>query len=122
MEGASNTLSGRLFHVSTTLLLNSCLLIYNLDPRLNSLYWCPLVLASVMTVNNLFLFSTISISLTILYVWTISFLQRLYSSEGSPRLIRHSVFDFPCNAFTNLVARLCTFYNRTLSFLRLGRI
>ena len=67
--------------MSKTLLLNTFLRIFDLDLRLNILYWSPLVLASVMTVNNLFL-SKISICLTILYVWTISFLKHLYSKNA----------------------------------------
>ena len=64
-EDASTTLSGKLFQVSTTLLLNTFLRIFNIDLHLNKLYLQPLVLVSVMIVNNLSL-STILISLTVL--------------------------------------------------------
>ena len=52
MEGASTTPGGKRFHVPTTLLLNIFFQVFNLDLRLIRLYWCPLVLASVLTTNS----------------------------------------------------------------------
>ena len=45
----SLVLGGKLFHVSTALLLNTFLRVFNLKLRLDSLYGCTLVLASVLT-------------------------------------------------------------------------
>ena len=84
----SNNFSFRLRSISFIFLR-----IFNHDLCLNSLHWYSLVLVSILTVNNFFL-STISISFMMLYVWTISCLKHLYSTD-LPRPLSNNLWIIP---------------------------
>ena len=111
--------SVREFQLSTTRFEKVFARIFKRDRFLKSFNEWPRVVVYLLSVNSYSLF-ILSTPCIILYTWIISVLSLLYSKDDNPSAFNLSGYVRCCIHFTSLVARLCTFSIKILSFLNMG--